>query len=82
MYEMLLDYGRRKNQEHLQKIATARALAAMCPDRIGLSERILLGLSDFLLYLGARIRPKDLCASSQESFLSQNHTYINSVEGA
>jgi hypothetical protein len=81
MYEPLLEYARQRNRDHLRKIATDKALAALCPNQIGLSERLLLSLSDLLLHLGARIRPKDLCASAQEGFVSQNQSFAKTAEG-
>lgn len=81
MYEPLLEYARQKSQQQIRKIAIQNELAAKHSDKTAWSERFLLELSDLLLYLGNRIRPKSIYASAHESLMKQNNGFAKTIEG-
>ncbi len=81
MYEPLLDYARRRNQEQLRKMTIERTIATMRPAKMKMNEHLLLGLSDLLLFLGNRIRPKNIYASAHESLMKQNNAFAKTIEG-
>ncbi len=65
MNEVYYNYINQMNVQMLHTVNGERQLKAMRPHRIGLRERLQLSLSDALLDLSLRIRPKEISPSIQ-----------------
>ena len=60
MNEIYYGHIRQQNERLLRAVMIEKELQALRPDRITLRARLLLAISDMLLGLGQRIRPKEM----------------------